>query len=366
MSDQDKVDKEIGIINKKLRSGYGKASLRRVGNSLYLRATYPPKPGETEPKQRDLPLKLKATVTNLRLALEKSIAISTDLALERFNWSEFLPTAIEIAAATAAPVVVAEWVAMQKADYFDRHEQTPDTLYNWMADYGYPYRKLPQDEPLSIELLKRYASETSPNTKARSRAVMAYSRLAKLAELPDQKLLSLKSIYKKQDILQRDLPSLEAVTEWYQKMPSDVQFEYAIRAAYGLRPGEGAQFCDFTHLQQEKELSVYSTKTNEWRVAYPYPVELFDVFELGDRPPVIYQSKGASVKTQTASFRTRLVRLGLPFNLYDLRHLYAWHTIVAGLDVRLAAKFMGHSVEVHSSTYNRFLTKEHFRQLRNN
>ncbi len=114
MSDQDRVDKEIEVINKKLRSGYGKASLRRVGGSLYLRATYPPKPGETEPKQRELPLKLKATVTNLRMALEKSIAISTDLALERFSCSDFLPTAIELAAATAAPVVVAEWVALQK------------------------------------------------------------------------------------------------------------------------------------------------------------------------------------------------------------------------------------------------------------
>jgi hypothetical protein len=56
-----------------------------------------PKPGETKPKQRDLSLKLKAIVTNLWLALEKSIAIITDLALERFSWSDFLPTAIEIA-----------------------------------------------------------------------------------------------------------------------------------------------------------------------------------------------------------------------------------------------------------------------------
>ncbi len=69
-----KVDREIEIINKKLHSGYGKATLRRIKGSLYLQATYPPKLGETKPKQRELPLKLKATVTNLRLALEKSLA----------------------------------------------------------------------------------------------------------------------------------------------------------------------------------------------------------------------------------------------------------------------------------------------------
>jgi hypothetical protein len=35
-----KVDREIEIINKKLHSGYGKASLRRIKSSLYLQATY--------------------------------------------------------------------------------------------------------------------------------------------------------------------------------------------------------------------------------------------------------------------------------------------------------------------------------------
>jgi integrase len=363
--DYSLVDKEIQKINKKLRAGYGQGTIRRVTGSLYLRATFPPKPGETKAKSRELPLKMKATVRGLRAALEKSIAITTDLALDRFDWADYLPTPIEEAVRTFQPCTVGEFAALARAEYFDKREETPDTLINWMADYGYPYRLLPESAPLSIELLKKHILNTQAGTKSRTRSVMAYSKLAMLAELDHKPLLALKSNYRSGEVLQRDLPDLATVVEWHQRLPESVQFEYAIRAAFGLRPGEGAQFCDFANLRTEKELSVYSSKLGEWRVTYPYPIELFDTFNLGTREPVIFKSRGASVKTQTASFRTKLTRLGLPFNLYDLRHLYAWHTIVAGLDVRLAAKFMGHSVEVHTSTYNRFLTKEHFRQLRN-
>lgn len=363
--DYSLVDKEIQQINKKLKAGYGKGAIRRVTGSLYLRATFPPKPGETLARSRDLSLKMKATTKGLRAALEKSIAITADLALGKFDWADYLPTPIEEAARTFQPCTIGEFVALARAEYFDKREENPDTLINWMADYGYPYRQLPLSEVLSIDRLKQHILKTQAGSKSRTRSVMAYSKLAILAGLDHKPLLALRGTYRSGEILQRDLPDLATVVQWYHKMPDSIQFEYAIRAAFGLRPGEGAQFCDFSNLKSDKELSVYSTKLGEWRVTYPYPIELFDTFSLGTRAPVVFKSRGASVKTQTSSFRTKLNRLGLPFNLYDLRHLYAWHTIVAGLDVRLAAKFMGHSVEVHTSTYNRFLTKEHFRQLRN-
>jgi GNAT superfamily N-acetyltransferase len=53
--------------------------------------------------------------------------------------------------------VVAEWVALQKADYFDRHEQTPDTLYNWMAVWVLMVERLPTHIQLvQIYLLPEY------------------------------------------------------------------------------------------------------------------------------------------------------------------------------------------------------------------
>ena len=69
-------------------------------------------------------------------------------------------------------------------------------------------------------------------------------------------------------------------------------------------------------------------------------------------------------KDKTHNLGLKLNRLGLPFTMYDLRHLYAWHTIVAGLDPRLAARFMGHSLGIHADKYNAWLTATEYRQLR--
>jgi integrase len=364
MGDFDRVDEHIKAYNKKLRAGYGKGSIKRIGASLYLRATYPPKPGETEKKQRDLPLHLKATIQALNPALIRSIAISTDVALGRFDWRDYLPTAIEIAARSTTPATVADWIVIAKEEYFESRKESPDTLQNWMADYGYPYRKLPQDQALSIKMLSEAVLGTAPSSRSRTRMIIAAKNLAKIAGLDQEKIAGLKSSYRKREVLQRNLPSLEVIIEWHNKLPQTVQFEFAIRAAFGLRPGEGAQFCDFKNLKDEMEVSVYSTKTKESRVVYPYPKELFEIFRLGDREIIPFISKAKSIKSQTHSFADKLAKLGLPFTLYDLRHLYAWHTIKAGLDVRVAAKLMGHSVDVHCNTYNKFLTKEHFRQLR--
>jgi integrase len=361
--DYSRVDKEIEAINKKLKAGFGKGSIRRITGSLYLRATFPPKPGESIPKSRELPLKLKATVAGLRAALEKSIAITTDLALNKFDWANYLPSTVEIAVTNKEPCTVKEWVVLVREGYFDRREQNPDTLQNWLIDYGYPYRQLPQQVPISIKVLKEKILETEPGSKSRTRRVMAYTKLAKLADLECKELENMKGAYKAKEVQQRDLPSLDEVIVWHNKLPTEVQFEYAIRAAFGLRPGEGAQFCDFTNLKKEKEISVYSSKTGEWRLTYPYPKKLFKIFQFIDREPIYYKCGAGSVKGQSASFAKKLSKLGLPFNLYDLRHLYAWHTIEAKVDVRLAAKFMGHSIEVHSATYNKFFTKEHYRSM---
>jgi integrase len=358
-----RVDKEIQAINKKLKAGFGRCSMRRVGGSLYLRATFPPKPGEVRPKSRELPLKMKATVGGLREALKKAIDVNTDLALDRFDWGKWLPSPVEIAVIREEPCTVEDWIALVREEYFDRRLQSPDTLQNWLIDYGYPYRQLPQGLPPTIKMLRDKILETDPGSKSRNRRCMAYIKLAKMAGLETRTLENARGGYRTTEVHQRDLPSLEEVIKFHERLPERVQFEFAIRAAFGLRPGEGARFCDFTNLKAERELSVFSTKTRESRLTYPYPRELFDIFELGDQEPVYYKCEATSVKGQTASFTKQLTKLGMPFNLYDLRHLYAWHTIKAGLDVRLAALFMGHSIEVHSKSYNKFFTKEQYRSL---
>ncbi|MEB3291853.1 MAG: hypothetical protein VKJ24_01705, partial [Synechococcales bacterium] len=48
----------------------------------------------------------------------------------------------------------------------------------------------------------------------------------------------------------------------------------------------------------------------------------------------------------------------IPFECYALRYCWAVRTILFGLDPSLAARQMGHSVEVHQRVYHRWLAEK--------
>ncbi|MEM9120340.1 MAG: hypothetical protein AAGD09_21010 [Cyanobacteria bacterium P01_F01_bin.56] len=53
----------------------------------------------------------------------------------------------------------------------------------------------------------------------------------------------------------------------------------------------------------------------------------------------------------------------LPFAPYDLRHAWAVRTLLFGWPVELSARQMGHSVEVHTRTYQRWITRQQTQQV---
>ena len=48
----------------------------------------------------------------------------------------------------------------------------------------------------------------------------------------------------------------------------------------------------------------------------------------------------------------------MPFVPYDLRHTWAVRTLLFGWPVELSARQMGHSVDVHTGTYQRWIDRE--------
>jgi hypothetical protein len=81
----NKVDSEIDRVNRgKLKAM--PVSLTRSGGSLYVQGTFPPKLGELQPKQRRVPLELKANVDFLFEAQNRAIQIGADLMLGKWVW----------------------------------------------------------------------------------------------------------------------------------------------------------------------------------------------------------------------------------------------------------------------------------------
>jgi hypothetical protein len=216
---------------------------------------------------------------------------------------------------------------------------------------------------LSAGILLKAIEKTPVGTKQRSRAVNAYKKLLQLAGIPTTELDKLRGRQSQmQSVEARHLPTLDTIIEWYYRLPADLRSEYGLRAAYGLRPGEGIEDCDFTNAAEHHEILVYASKTGKQRLVYPYPDRLFNLFDLSN--PVPYKSQSASKQQRTSSFRQRLIKSGLPFDLYDLRHQYAFQTTLHNVNPRMACKMLGHSLKTHTEVYNLFWDAKEFRELR--
>ena len=172
-----KVDTEIDRVNRsKLKAM--PVSLTRSGGSLYVQGTFPPKPGEREPKQRRIPLKLKAHVDFLFEAQNLALQIGADLMLGKWEWEDKEQKIEQL------PMKVSEFVDLHRKRYLDRNgkpDTQRDTLMCWKKDFLYPINKLPQGKPPSIATCKEEIEKTEDNTRTRSRYVKAYRQLLELA-----------------------------------------------------------------------------------------------------------------------------------------------------------------------------------------
>jgi integrase len=336
-----KVDSEIDRVNR----GRLKAmpvSLTRTGGSLYVQGTFPPKPGEREPKQRRIPLKLKANVDFLFKAQNLALQIGADLMLGKWEWEE-KEQIIE-----KPPMTVAEFADLHRKRYLDRNGNSDtqrDTLSYWKKDYLYPFNRLPQHKPPLIAICKEVISGTDNNTHKRNRYVKAYRQLLELAGMDSSSLKTLRGKYTAEQVQPRDIPDLKSIIEWGNKIPPQWKFYYFLLACFGLRGTEAhPKKCKLEDLAQ-LELMAYGK--GRWRYVPSCSVELFTALNC----PENWANRERSPGQVSDDFTKVLKSSGCNFTPYALRHHYAYHTLLEGWDTAWSAKCMGHSIQIHQQIY---------------
>ncbi len=148
----------------------------------------------------------------------------------------------------------------------------------------------------------------------------------------------------------RQIPSdADIVAYWLTLENPGWRFVLGLIATYGLRPHE-AFVVDYDRLKGgDRILWVLKGKTGERRVWAFHP-EWFDQFRLHD--PILPGVNLDRSNDKIGHSATRhFWEIGCPFKLYDLRHAWAIRALEYGLEDALAAKQMGHSVDVHTETY---------------
>jgi integrase len=149
----------------------------------------------------------------------------------------------------------------------------------------------------------------------------------------------------------RDLPSDELIAEWWEKIPNlQWRWVYSVIAALGVRPHE-AFFLKPTSDPLIWDVLDGKTGPRQTSALYPEWVEEWNLLN-GGAPNLSYpefQQYGSQTVHQFARYK-------IPFVPYDLRHAFAVRCIKFDISASIAARMMGHSVAVHTKTYQRWLS----------
>jgi integrase len=190
--------------------------------------------------------------------------------------------------------------------------------------------------------------------------VTTLGKLARFAGL-DADFSGMRGTYSSRAVNPRDLPSDEDIAYWFELIKNaNWRYAYGLIAAFGLRPHE-TFFLDVSDLAHGGETvqvlpGLQRTRKHKPRQIWALYPEWIDTFGLreGELPPVSGR-KHSDFGDRVSQYFHRDAKL--PFGAYDLRHCWAVRRILFGFPDALSAQQMGHSLAVHTETYQAWISQ---------
>ncbi|MEM8804988.1 MAG: site-specific integrase [Cyanobacteria bacterium P01_G01_bin.38] len=357
------LDAQLEKINQRLKAAQLGLKIERRGEKLSLRGTLPPRPGSArlKPYQQRIPLGLPATKAGLKQIEQTAKVIAAQLIQNTYDWRQYLGPAAGLKLSGAT---LAEQIQQFENHFFAERSVTtqPASLKTtWEKSYAPYLRKLQstveQHPQFSLpELIYATVQSTTANSRSRQVCCTALAALAEFLqiELPTD-LKSFWGGYGNSQTQVRDLPSDEQIVEVYATIKNPQwQFVYAMMATYGLRNHE-VFFCNSRTDGVIEVLETTKTGSHEVWPFYPEWVERFGLRSL-ELPSINTDLNKTTLQRIGQQVTTQFRRYRIPFSPYDLRHAWAVRTILFGIPDTVAARMMGHSVQVHNRTYHRWIT----------
>ncbi|WP_414527869.1 tyrosine-type recombinase/integrase [Nodularia chucula] len=354
------LEQRIKEANGRLTANNWGIKIEIIGKRLCLRGVFPPKPKSHRKDWYQQRISIApANNEGVKLAEQQAKAIAIQLAAKTFTWADYLKPEPQ-------PMTVGDWLFRFEEDYWQRREQNYKTLSTWAKDYWDVFKHLPNDQPLTSDLLQRTILKTKPDTRTRRRYAISLGALAKFACLEDFDGRNFVGRYGCKSRTPRKLPTDAEILQVYHSIENHKwRWVFGMLATYGLRNHE-AFFVNIPELVSgNRVLKIMDGKTGD-RMVWPFHPEWFDEFNLSlvKRPDItINRSNSAIGNTVTQHFRRNQ---RIPFQVYDLRHAWAVRSLEYGIDVSLAAQQMGHSLQVHSQTYHSWISSRVHQQAYEN
>lgn len=351
------IKAEITSANLALKADGYRVAIQLRGKRLSLVATLPAKPSSPRPKphQQRIALKLGATMAGVRRAKAKAVLLADQLDRDRFDWTEWIDSPED------EPEVktCGYWLEHFKAHVWPKLSGNKE--YKWEKRFLYfGFNKLPLDEPLTADVLIA-AVLTKPETKkaARDRACIQLQQLADFAKI-DVDLRHYKVGYSSADVVPKTIPSDLEIETIIAGIPNrQWRYVFALMATYGLRDHE-AFLCTLENRDSLLVANVPDETKTGFHLAYPHPAEWVDRWLMGERTlPNVTVKANQDYGARASSYWRRLKT---PDSPYSLRHAYAIRCHAAGVQVAIAASWMGHSPAMHLKTYQRWISETAHRQ----
>ena len=375
---------ELQQINLRLKSAKTKVTIRESNGSLQLRATLPIKPGDkdikgTGRKQYNISLNIPGNLDGLKTAEEEAYELGKLIARKTFVWNDkYLGN--EAIKKDFQPI--GELLKKFEEEYFKTHKRTTKSEHTFYYYFTRTKRFTNSQDLATAENLVN-SIEKIHKEWARYNAARAISAfcttfkinidLSKYSQMPAH---NSRKIPTDVEISTGFIKFVDYLNIRGKQVNKNVQnswqlwrWIYGMLAVFGLRPREL-----FINPHIDWWLSDDNTdmtwkvdqdcKTGERTVLPLYKQWIVD-FDLRNPEYIkmlvdVINQKDQNNHAQITALIQRISwwfrKIGLDFKPYDLRHAWAIRAHILGIPIKAAADNLGHSVQVHTQTYQRWFS----------
>jgi integrase len=336
------LEAALGELNARLKAGGHRCTIEQRKASLVLRATLVDRSDPALKRRQRITLGLPAVLAALGEAEDKAHLLSRQLRTGTFCWEAWdTPEG-------PAAITVAEFRTAAQRLHASKYRKEPERGASaWSKKWAPALRKLPPSGAITEVSLLRVIRSMPAGSASRRDQGNLLTQVAKSLGLETSALLEACRGYGVDKLTERDIPTDEAIEAAFKQIRQPHwRWTFGMCAAYGLRPHECAEL---TWLEDDWIEVHDKTKTGARRVT-PCPSAWIKLFELRDLP-----RPTQSARTLTKVFNDALDRAQVSIKPYNLRHAYALRLLSKGVSADLGARLMGHSLQVHQSTYQRWI-----------
>ncbi|HLP91084.1 MAG TPA: integrase [Nostocaceae cyanobacterium] len=383
------LEAELKAVNFRLKAARVCVSVRQSGNCLQLRSTLPIKPGDIDKngmgtKQYDISLGIPFNFDGLKTAEEEAQELGKIIVRKQFQWTDKYLGKTRIKAKSKS---IGELITDFENNYFATRKRTLKSE-NTFNNYLYIAQKhLPKDKPAINANFIEAVQCCSSSDSVKNELIKVIRVLCKCSglEIPELNNLKIKLSAKRQ----RDIPTDREIEQEYLKFEVYAlsrqsklisredrnnwqlwRWVYGMLATYGLRPREifvnpdlDWWLCSENVMNTWRVNEECKTGAREALPLYPRWVESFNLKTDQEAIKLLKMKivdKITSKQINAARHGTdRWFRfVGISFQPYDLRHAWAIRAHLMGIPIKAAADNLGHSVNMHTSIYQKWFSLE--------